>query len=94
MTRPAFQCERCRHLEWRDEFRAVSDRNGVRHHERCTVIARDRLVTAILTAAVREVDAPDLMTKAELRAAVIGYKRWRREHEEGAQMARKGSGDE
>ena len=94
MTRPAFQCERCRYLEWREGFTVRHDRSGVRHHERCTVIVRDKLVTAILVAAVREVDAPDLMTKAELRAAVIGYKRWRREHEEGAQMARKGSGDE
>lgn len=94
MMRPVFQCGRCRFLEWRAEFLAVPDRNGVLQHERCRVIVRDKLVTAILVAAVREVDAPDLVTKMELRAAVIGYKRWRREREEGAAMTRKGSGDE
>jgi hypothetical protein len=94
MTRPVFQCERCRYLEWREGFEVRHDRNGVRHHERCVVIARDGLVSRILHAAEREVAIPSAVGHAELERSVKAYQRWRNDHEQGAKMGRKGSGDE
>ena len=81
VTAPVFACERCRFMPWEPRFRVMFDRNGVRHHERCQVIARDQLVSAILSAAIDEVAAPSDATRQMLSRAVHRYQAWREEHE-------------
>ena len=81
MTVPVFACERCRFMAWEPQFRVMLDRNGIRHHERCQVIARDHHVAAILSAAIDEVASPTAATRQVLSRAVHRYQTWRNEHE-------------
>lgn len=74
-------CDRCFKMAWDEPHQPAADRNGMRHHPYCLVIARDGLADNILAAAVRLAYAEGIgehrRALGQLKQRVREYEDWR-----------------